>query len=144
MPTSPHAFVDAIVDVLAVKSLRALEATGLQRLVVAGGVGANAPVASTSERPMRAAHGTEVYFPPLDLCTDNGAMIALAGLAALRRIDPGSLGRNLGYAVHPRWSLAEASRLMRVRHAASVSGCASRRCAVPCPPSDCECWHWCR
>jgi N6-L-threonylcarbamoyladenine synthase len=102
-----RAFVDAIVDVLALKSRRALEATGLTRLVVAGGVGANAQLRARLTADA-VTHGTEVHFPPLDLCTDNGAMIALAGLAALRRADPVSLGRQLGYAVHPRWSLADA------------------------------------
>lgn len=103
-----RAFVEAIVDVLAVKSRRALELTGLRRLVVAGGVGANAQLrARLREDAQR--HGTEVHFPPLDLCTDNGAMIALAGLAALKRANPAEVGRRLGYAVHPRWSLAEAT-----------------------------------
>lgn len=103
-----RAFVDAIVDVLAVKSLRALRATGLSRLVVAGGVGANAQLRARLAADANAGN-TEVYFPPLDLCTDNGAMIALAGLAALRRTDAATLGRRLGYAVRPRWSLAEAA-----------------------------------
>jgi N6-L-threonylcarbamoyladenine synthase len=102
-----RAFVDAIVDVLAVKSLRAVAATGLQRLVVAGGVGANTQL---RERLLAdaAQAGIEVAFPPLSLCTDNGAMIALAGLAALRRADARPLGRRLGFAVHPRWSLNDA------------------------------------
>lgn len=103
-----RAFVDAIVDVLAVKSLRALRATGLSRLVVAGGVGANAQLRARLAADANAGN-TEVYFPPLDLCTDNGAMIALAGLAALRRTDAATLGRQLGYVVRPRWSLAEAA-----------------------------------
>ena len=103
-----RAFVEAIVDVLAAKSRRALELTGLRRLVVAGGVGANTQLRARLQEDAR-RHGTEVYFPPLELCTDNGAMIALAGLAALRRADPAEVGRRLGYAVHPRWSLAEAT-----------------------------------
>jgi N6-L-threonylcarbamoyladenine synthase len=103
-----RAFVDAIVDVLAAKSLRALEVTGLRRLVVAGGVGANVQLRARLLEDAR-RHGTEVHFPPLDLCTDNGAMIALAGLAALRRANPAEVGRRLGYVVHPRWSLAEAA-----------------------------------
>jgi N6-L-threonylcarbamoyladenine synthase len=103
-----RAFVDAIVDVLAAKSLRALEVTGLRRLVVAGGVGANVQLRARLLEDAR-RHGTEVHFPPLDLCTDNGAMIALAGLASLRRANPAEVGRRLGYVVHPRWSLAEAA-----------------------------------
>jgi N6-L-threonylcarbamoyladenine synthase len=103
-----RAFVEAIVDVLAAKSRRALELTGLRRLVVAGGVGANAQLRARLQEDAR-RHGTEIHFPPLELCTDNGAMIALAGLAALKRADPAEVGRRLGYAVHPRWSLAEAT-----------------------------------
>jgi N6-L-threonylcarbamoyladenine synthase len=94
--------------VLAATTRRALELTGQRRLVVAGGVGANAQLRARLQEDAR-RHGTEVHFPPLELCTDNGAMIALAGLAALRRADPAEVGRRLGYAVHPRWSLAEAT-----------------------------------
>jgi len=75
-------FQDAVVDTLAEKSRRALRATGHRRLVVAGGVGANrklrerlALIASES--------GAELYFPRAEFCTDNGAMIALAGCLRL-------------------------------------------------------------
>jgi N6-L-threonylcarbamoyladenine synthase len=102
------AFVDAIVDVLAAKSLKALEQTGLATLVVAGGVGANRQLREHL-RQATAARGARVFFPPLDLCTDNGAMIALAGLAKLRRTDPTALARSLSFSVRPRWSLAEAA-----------------------------------
>jgi N6-L-threonylcarbamoyladenine synthase len=103
-----RAFVEAIVDVLAAKSRRALEATGLTRLVVAGGVGANAQLRERLIADAR-CHHTEVHFPPVSLCTDNGAMIALAGLATIRRASAADLGRQLGFAVHPRWTLAEAA-----------------------------------
>jgi len=103
-----RAFVEAIVDVLATKSRRALEATGLARLVVAGGVGANAQLRERLHADAQ-RHGTEVHFPPVGLCTDNGAMIALAGLAAIRRSEGVELDRPLGFAVHPRWTLAEAT-----------------------------------
>ena len=98
-------FQEAIVDVLAAKCLAALEREGLQRLVVAGGVGANARlrerlVAGTAQR------GAQVFFPPLRLCTDNGAMIAFA--AALK-YPQGAAGVE-GFGVHPRWDLAEAAR----------------------------------
>lgn len=101
-------FVEAIVDVLAAKALRALDRTGLATLVVAGGVGANRQL---RERLVdeAAARGATVHFPPLDLCTDNGAMIALAGLAKLRRTDPERLARSFAFSVRPRWSLAEAT-----------------------------------
>ena len=98
-------FQEAIVDVLAAKCLAALEREGLQRLVVAGGVGANVRlrerlVAGTAQR------GAQVFFPPLRLCTDNGAMIAFA--AALKY--PQSAASVEGFGVHPRWDLAEAAR----------------------------------
>ena len=104
-----RAFVEVIVDVLAAKALRALDQTGLNTLVVAGGVGANAQLRARLQQEV-SARGGEVFFPPLDLCTDNGAMIALAGLAKLKRSreSPLSSGQ-LGFSVHPRWSLTEAT-----------------------------------
>jgi len=101
-------FVDAIVDVLTAKALRALEQTGLDTLVVAGGVGANRQLRERLEQETAARRAT-VYFPPLNLCTDNGAMIALAGLAKLRRSDPAMLARSMSFSVRPRWPLAEAT-----------------------------------
>lgn len=100
-------FVDAVVDVVAAKAHRALTQTGLPTLVVAGGVGANRQL---RERLLRdaEANGTQVFFPPLDLCTDNGAMIALAGLARLQRAGGAAPKPSGAYAVHPRWALADA------------------------------------
>ena len=104
-----RAFVEAIVDVLVTKALRALDQTGLKTLVVAGGVGANAQLRARLQLEVE-GRGGKVFFPPLDLCTDNGAMIALAGLAQLKRTRESSLkGRQLAFSVHPRWSLAEAT-----------------------------------
>jgi N6-L-threonylcarbamoyladenine synthase len=95
----------AIVDVLCAKSLRALRESGLKRLVVAGGVGANAALRARLDAECRSI-GARVHYPEPALCTDNGAMIALAGLAKLRR----SAARgDTGFAVHPRWSLADAT-----------------------------------
>jgi N6-L-threonylcarbamoyladenine synthase len=103
-------FVEAIVDVLAAKALRALAQTGLNTLVVAGGVGANAQLRARLQHDVSANGGT-VFFPPLDLCTDNGAMIALAGLAQIKRTrKPSVNGGALAFSVHPRWSLAEATK----------------------------------
>src|SRR5690606_19039523 len=73
----------AIVDVLAAKAIKAIQQTGLKRLVVAGGVGANRHLRKQLNEAM-AKRGGEVFFPPLDLCTDNGAMIAFAGAMRIR------------------------------------------------------------
>jgi N6-L-threonylcarbamoyladenine synthase len=93
-------FEDAAVDVLAAKAMAALDATGQRTLVVAGGVGANRRL---RERLVRDAvrRGVQVHFPDPRYCTDNGAMIALAG--ALRAADA-SVDR--GFSVEPRWELA--------------------------------------
>lgn len=104
-----RAFIEAIVDVLAAKALRALAQTGLNTLVVAGGVGANAQLRARLQHDVSANGGT-VFFPPPDLCTDNGAMIALAGLAKIKRGGKASVdGGAVAFSVHPRWSLAEAT-----------------------------------
>ena len=90
----------AIVDVLAEKSLQALRHTGAKRLVVAGGVGANQRL---RERLTRAAaeNDWEVFYPALEFCTDNGAMIALAGAL---RLQAGAFG-SMSFGVKPRWNL---------------------------------------
>jgi N6-L-threonylcarbamoyladenine synthase len=94
----------AIVDVLVKKSLRALRETGLKRLVVAGGVGANAELRRQLSAGC-AEIGARVHYPELALCTDNGAMIALA--AAMRlRAGCENAQRNLTFDVKPRWALA--------------------------------------
>jgi N6-L-threonylcarbamoyladenine synthase len=93
----------AIVEVLVKKSLAALAQTGLDRLVVAGGVGANRPLrAHLSEACQR--RGVRVHYPELHLCTDNGAMIAMA---AAMRLQSGVQTANSVYAfdVKPRWPL---------------------------------------
>ena len=94
----------AIVEVLISKSLAALQQTGLQRLVVAGGVGANRLLRSQLNA-VGAKRGLRVHYPELELCTDNGAMIALA---AAMRLQAGSTTANTDYAfdVKPRWPLA--------------------------------------
>jgi N6-L-threonylcarbamoyladenine synthase len=93
-------FQHAIVDVLAAKALGALAATGHARLVVAGGVGANrelrARLTATVEK-----RGGRVYFPELQYCTDNGAMIALVGAYRLTHPD----APEYAFSVRPRWDL---------------------------------------
>jgi len=97
-------FQAAIVDVLAAKCAQALDREGLQRLVVAGGVGANIAL---RERLVKAAaaRGARVYFPPLRLCTDNGAMIAFAAALKYAEAPP----RQDSFPVFPRWELAQAA-----------------------------------
>ena len=73
---------DAIVETLCVKAVRALEQTGLEDLTVSGGVGANRALRETLGRMVR-ARGGRLYYPRLQFCTDNAAMIAVAGLARL-------------------------------------------------------------
>jgi N6-L-threonylcarbamoyladenine synthase len=93
-------FQSAVVDVLVRKALASLEATGRDRLVVAGGVGANRELrerlAAEAER-----RGARVFFPPPELCTDNGAMIALAGALRLAWGSPSTSA----FTVKPRWGL---------------------------------------
>jgi len=95
-----RAFEDAIVDTLLIKCRRALEETGDTRLVIAGGVGANrklrAQLADAAQR-----EGFRVYFPRLEFCTDNGAMIALAGALRLQA----GLHDDMAIKVQPRWDL---------------------------------------
>jgi N6-L-threonylcarbamoyladenine synthase len=95
----------AIVDVLVAKALKALQLTGLRRLVVAGGVGANALLRETLDR--RAARiGARVHYPPPALCTDNGAMIALAAALRWQRglLVPET---DAAFDVRPRWALED-------------------------------------
>ena len=97
-------FQDAIVDVLVDKSIRAVRQCAEKRLVVAGGVGANAELRRRLDAKA-AKHKISVYYPELEYCTDNGAMIALAGAL---RFAAGVSGKPAGaFAVRPRWPLAE-------------------------------------
>jgi len=83
-------FQEAIVDVLVAKSLYALEQTGLDQLVVAGGVGANRRLRERLDRAA-AEEGYSVFYPEFEFCTDNGAMIALAGALRLGGVVGASL-----------------------------------------------------
>ncbi|MDO9024394.1 tRNA (adenosine(37)-N6)-threonylcarbamoyltransferase complex transferase subunit TsaD [Zwartia sp.] len=96
---------NAIVDVLIAKSVAALDQTGLKRLVVAGGVGANRLLRSRLADKL-VKRRAEVFFPPLALCTDNGAMIAFAAAQRIQRglVDLGT--GQYGFDVRPRWDLA--------------------------------------
>ncbi|HET7360038.1 MAG TPA: tRNA (adenosine(37)-N6)-threonylcarbamoyltransferase complex transferase subunit TsaD [Rhodanobacteraceae bacterium] len=93
-------FEDAIVETLAIKCRRALEATGYGRLVIAGGVGANRRLRAQLAEAGR-TDGFRTYFPRLEFCTDNGAMIALAGALRLAA----GQHEDASIQVRPRWSL---------------------------------------
>jgi len=96
----------AIVEVLGGKALKAMKRSGLKRLVVAGGVGANSLLRQRLVDDMKKLNG-EVFFPPLELCTDNGAMIAFA---AAQRVNAGLVDltrREHAFTVRPRWDLQE-------------------------------------
>jgi len=97
-------FQDAIVEVLVKKSMRAVRESGQKRLVVAGGVGANRELRRQLDAQAERAR-ISVYYPELEFCTDNGAMIALAG--ALRFQAGISIKPAGAFAVQPRWPLAE-------------------------------------
>ncbi|MBL4815736.1 tRNA (adenosine(37)-N6)-threonylcarbamoyltransferase complex transferase subunit TsaD [Shewanella sp.] len=94
------AFEEAVVDTLSIKCRRALKQTGYTRLVIAGGVSANSRLRSTLAEMMQNLGG-EVFYPRGEFCTDNGAMIAYAGL---QRLKAGHT-EDLGVKGMPRWSL---------------------------------------
>lgn len=93
----------AIVDVLIKKTMNAMAQTGMKRLVVAGGVGANR-LLREQLNAICAQRGLRVHYPELHLCTDNGAMIAMA---AAMRLQSGREQAQMNYAfdVQPRWPL---------------------------------------
>lgn len=93
----------AIVDVLVKKSLAALRQTGLRRLVVAGGVGANQSLRAQLNVQCQRL-GVRVHYPELHLCTDNGAMIALAGAMRLQSKTQ-QAAKDYAFEVRPRWPL---------------------------------------
>ena len=123
-----RAVEEAIVDVLVAKSLAALGRTGLDRLVVAGGVSANRRLRVRLDAAA-AQRGAQVFYPEQSLCTDNGAMIAYAGACrlALRNAQPASATRPASgstatgttsdiaggayqFAIRPRWNLTAAGQ----------------------------------
>ncbi len=97
-----YAFQEAVVDVLTAKCVAALNQTGLERLIVSGGVGANKRLRESLNRAA-GKNRFEVSYPRLEFCTDNGAMIAFAGAMRLKNNRQG----NHAFTVRPRWDLAE-------------------------------------
>jgi N6-L-threonylcarbamoyladenine synthase len=95
-----YAFEDAVVDTLKIKCIRALKKTGLQRLVIAGGVSANARLRETLAESLSEVDG-KVFFARHEFCTDNGAMIAFAGCQRLLVGQHDSLELN----IQPRWPI---------------------------------------
>lgn len=103
-----RAFQEAIVEVLVKKSLKALKQTGLKRLVVAGGVGANRQLRAMLDDEAKRKR-FRVHYPELAFCTDNGAMIALAGCL---RLQAGSTAKPAGsFSVQPRWPLMQMTEM---------------------------------
>ena len=98
-------FQEAVTEILTLKCMTALRETGLDNLVVSGGVGANSKLreklnAATKRKLCK------VSYPRLEFCTDNGAMIAFAGAMRLKAMH-GNGNKNYGFSVRPRWDLAE-------------------------------------
>lgn len=97
-----RAFEEAVVETLMIKCRRALDLTGFQRLVMAGGVSANQSLRASMGEMMR-QRGGDVFYARPEFCTDNGAMIAYAGMVRLL----GGSQANLAVSVRPRWPLEE-------------------------------------
>ncbi|KAA1151109.1 tRNA (adenosine(37)-N6)-threonylcarbamoyltransferase complex transferase subunit TsaD [Pseudoalteromonas sp. FUC4] len=95
-----HAFQTAVIDTLVIKCKRALKQTGIKRLVIAGGVSANTQLRLQLERVMKGMKG-EVFYPRTEFCTDNGAMIAYAGM---QRLKAGQFA-TLDMKTKPRWPI---------------------------------------
>jgi len=101
-----RAFELAVADTLTIKSKRALDQENLNRLVVAGGVSANREIRSKLDALMKKRQG-EVFYPRLEFCTDNGAMIAYAGA---QRLAAGQ-SNDLNFAATPRWNLEDLAKI---------------------------------
>ena len=97
-----YAFQEAVVEVLTAKCMAALKQCRMKRLIVSGGVGANKRLRESLGDAAQ-KRGSEVFYPRLEFCTDNGAMIAFAGAMRLKNQAAG----DHGFTVRPRWDLAE-------------------------------------
>ncbi|MGV6827611.1 MAG: tRNA (adenosine(37)-N6)-threonylcarbamoyltransferase complex transferase subunit TsaD, partial [bacterium] len=99
-----RAFEDAVVDTLLIKCRRAVQQTGIKRLILAGGVSANRQLRERVDQ-MMAKEGGAAYYPRPEFCTDNGAMIAYAGWLRLQKGEQQPLAFN----AQPRWNMMELS-----------------------------------
>ncbi|MBE0511020.1 MAG: tRNA (adenosine(37)-N6)-threonylcarbamoyltransferase complex transferase subunit TsaD [Chromatiales bacterium] len=97
-----RAFQEAVVETLAIKCRRAMEQTGMTRLVMAGGVSANRDLRARL-RELAEQRGWQVYYPRAEFCTDNGAMIAYVGHLRLAA----GQHEGLGFGARPRWPMEE-------------------------------------
>lgn len=95
-----YAFQEAVCDTLVIKCKRALEQTGMKRIVIAGGVSANKQLRASLEA-LAAKRGGEVFYPRTEFCTDNGAMIAYAGMQRLKNEETS----DLSVEARPRWPI---------------------------------------
>lgn len=101
-----YAFQEAVIDTLIIKCKRALKQTGMKRLVIAGGVSANTMLREKMKTLMTSMQG-EVFYPSLAYCTDNGAMIAYAGMQRLKAGETLALSSQ----AKPRWPLDSLSAI---------------------------------
>lgn len=101
------AFERAVIDILTTKCRRALEETSIKNLIISGGVSANHALRKKSLKIVYILKGT-LFLPKLEFCTDNGAMVAYAGLI---RMKSGLYNKNLSILVKPRWSLESVSKI---------------------------------
>jgi N6-L-threonylcarbamoyladenine synthase len=105
------AFQEAVTEILTSKCMSALRETGLDRLVVSGGVGANKRLRDRLSHTTK-KRGCHVFYPRLEFCTDNGAMIAFAGAMRLAAMQPNTReidqpSTDYSFSIKPRWDLAE-------------------------------------
>ena len=103
-----YAFQEAVCDTLVIKCKRALDQTGLKRIVIAGGVSANKALRAALEK-LAQKRGGAVYYPRTEFCTDNGAMIAYAGMQRLKNGDVSDLSLE----ARPRWPI---DQLTPIKH----------------------------
>ena len=105
------AFTEAVAEVLTTKAVKAIRTTGIKQLVVAGGVSANKTLRASLIEACR-KRGAHVFVPPQRLCTDNGAMIAVAGMMRLQRMSEEELQnacKRWSFSAKPRWTLSQAA-----------------------------------